>query len=470
MTPSILSSALLMALTAAGCTSDKGPTPDADSGADTSAPSDSETFVEAVSATVHPEVSTLLQVRWTQRTESDAVWIEYSFEEDIWLSSPEVARAVGEHEAVLLGLPSDTEVTFRFSAELDGESVTSESWLGTTGALPERLPLPTLTISEPALLSPQPWVLIAVSPDDGFGEGTWWILLLDRSGRVVWYRETPDRLSTNWPAAAQDGTHIIFDEIPFGGVGTTAEGAVRRLTLDMRLDETYTVPAFWAVQESSGGRILYDGGDSTTDTWALTELQPDGTHAEIWDCNAWMDGRSTEPYACMPNNISWNPETNSALWSMWAINTIVEIDLASGEVIRQLGDLEGSWAFDPPESRFELQHYPNYTPDGTLLVSCHVPEEPGEQRAREYRLDDASETLTEIWSYGEGVSRYASYMGEASRFEEGNTLIGYGPGLAVREVTPAGEVAWEVEWAEGLLAHATLLAELYPLNQGWTDR
>ena len=147
--------------------------------------------------------------------------------------------------------------------------------------------------------------------------------------------------------------------------------------------------------------------------------------------------------------------------------TVLEVDLQDGAIVRQWGALEGSWSFDPPEAGFDWQHYPNFTDSGSLLVSTHVPGEEGQQRAREYNLHGKSETLVEIWSYGEGMSDYAEYAGEAIRLDNGNTLINYGSGGVLREVTAGAEVSWELIWPESLLlGHNTLLDDLYALNEG----
>ena len=93
--------------------------------------------------------------------------------------------------------------------------------------------------------------------------------------------------------------------------------------------------------------------------------------------------------------------------------------------------------------------------------------------AREFTVDDETQTLTEIWSYGEDSPYYATYAGEATRVGE-NTLISYGTDGALVEVTPDGEVAWELRWMTGshphLLGHLTLIDDLYALNQGSEDR
>jgi len=142
---------------------------------------------------------------------------------------------------------------------------------------------------------------------------------------------------------------------------------------------------------------------------------------------------------------------------MYVTATVAEVDVATGTVRHAWGTY-GDDPFDPPA--FDMQHAPNWTMDGTLLVSTHVPDADRQQRDREFVLDDASGRLTEVWSYGEGVDEYATYAGEAFRLENGNTLINYGSGGNIREVTADGRVAWSATFEGRLVGHTSLLAGL----------
>ena len=152
------------------------------------------------------------------------------------------------------------------------------------------------------------------------------------------------------------------------------------------------------------------------------------------------------------------------LWSLPYHDTVVEVDRDSGDVLRVFGEIGATHITDPANALFDFQHYPNYTPDGTLLVSMHIEGTDDQQRAREYVVDDGTFTLTEVWSYGEGVDEYAYYSGEAYRLANGNTLMNYGTGGAAREVTADKEVVWDIEFPDRHLnGHLTLIDDLYAL-------
>ena len=92
----------------------------------------------------------------------------------------------------------------------------------------------------------------------------------------------------------------------------------------------------------------------------------------------------------------------------------------------------------------------------------------------EFEIDDDNQVLREIWRYGQGVDEYAREGGEATRVSNGNTLINYGTGGVLKEVTVDKEIAWQVvfdaPFSEStnnkLLGHTVFLDDLYALNRG----
>ena len=83
---------------------------------------------------------------------------------------------------------------------------------------------------------------------------------------------------------------------------------------------------------------------------------------------------------------------------------------------------------------------------------------------REFEVDDASQTLTEIWNLGVGEGIDALYFGEPHRLGNGNTLQNTGELPTMREVLPDGTVVWEMAWQEDhWLGRSTPIADLYAL-------
>jgi len=422
-----------------------------------------------VEIAVHEQIATILQVSWSQDRGVDAAWVEYSFEDDTWVSTPRRAGTAGPHNQSVLGLPTDTSVSLRIVNELDGERLESDtSWSASTGALPLAGLAPAMVDWDPELASEAPWLLLSIEVHDGqYYDGPYWVLILDRQGRVVWYRQLPDGLSCTFPKPSRSGDHLVMEQVDRFGLGAQVEPSLQRLTLDLSELQEFTLPGFgFSWDEAEDGSIYYDEHDESGQGW-LSRLLPDGSTERLFDCTTWMDKACVHSWCCQVNAVVSAPTRGSLLWSMWADHTVLEVDASTGGVLNQWGQLEGSWAFDPPEAAFELQHWPNFTADGTLLVSTHVPGQPGQQRAREFRLDEHSDTLTQIWSYGEGLDLYATYQGEARRLENGNTLVNFGTEGVLHEITASGQLAWRLQWSQPwMLGHSTPLEDLYALNGG----
>jgi hypothetical protein len=442
-----------------------GSTPGTDDSTDTTTTdSDTGVAVNDFVLTLDPDVVTMVHATWP----ADGVesWVEYRWEGEDWLVAPVVAPG----DAVLLGIPSETEVEARSADVVGGEAVYGTPATITTGSLPRDLPLPQVEAWEPDLAEPAAYAMISVAGGDYTYEPPYWIEIFDREGRVVWYKEVADDLMTFYPTVALDGTHIWFegDNIFHFGRGTPY---VQRQTLDGRWAEAIEVADMGqAVGEGPDGSFFYE--QRARNSHGLGHVDPDGTITTVWDCTAWMDAHDLQSDLCDMNTTNWSAAHDSVLASMFESSTVFEIDLATGEPIRQMGQIEEGdpYTFSPPNSMFDYQHDAYWTDAGTLLASTHIDGRSGVQVAAEYEVDDTTKTLTRIWSYV-STDMWATQVGEAVRLPNGNTTQGYGQDGAVREVTPDGTVVWQVTWEKDssgyrVVGHLSLFDDLYALNVG----
>ena len=190
----------------------------------------------------------------------------------------------------------------------------------------------------------------------------------------------------------------------------------------------------------------------------------------VWSCSDFMASLGAANEFCESNTVVWDADRNTVFYSMYVSDSVVEIDMADGTLLKQFGQLtEGDpWTIVPVEAMIDYQHYVNWTPDGTILASTHLLTEPGVQAANEYVVDEKTKTLQLVWQY-KTDDHYAQHTGEAYRLENGNTFVGYGTGGALRELA-GQDVVWEVEWPVSggtrHLGHAEPIANLYDLNRG----
>lgn len=411
-------------------------------------------LAEDVELRLHPDLSLLVVARWDQRVAGDS-WLSWT-QDGVERTSPVVAREVGPAEEVVLGVPADTRVDL--TLHVGGEAVS----LGgrRTGELPSELEDAALGAVDPARHRGEEWLLTSVDVGRNPFFGPCYAVVLDLEGRVVWYRRTSESRLTWQTRVSRRGGYVLVDASNTYN-GLTPE--LYRLTLDLRRTEALRLP-MWGIayDELDDGTILYEEARTGTEFY-LVHLLADGTTTRLWACQPWMEPWSATFWDCAANTVQWDPARQTVLWSMFQTSTVVELDL-TGRIVAEYGSYPGGHDFVPAAAGFELQHFPNFTPDGTLIASTHSLDET-EQWAREYRIDDDDGTLTEIWSARS--PDYAEYAGQAQKLPSGNVLWQLGTAGIVRELARNGDVVWEAAWPGHLVGNVTPVADLYALTGGW---
>ncbi len=415
--------------------------------------------VSAISARQHQTIESIVYVAWEQ-TGAGEVWIEFSADGQTWLQSPPTQRAPGSHEELLLGIPYDSEATYRV-VTAEGAS---EDGIITTGVQPEGVPTLEVLAMEAGALDPDThYVLGSIDEIGAMGTAVaTWSFVFDRNGEVVWAWETPAQRATIHARVAKTGTEFLLDYGSYWAIyDGGAESQVARLKIDGSEEALYDTPGLHhPFTDTPDGTLYYAAHNQGWNT--LRRLNADGTTDDIWGCEDFYDKIDHSAQYCAANTVTWDDATGHVLFSLYSSDSVIEIDPQFGTSLRWFGHIPGAWSFDPEESAFWWQHGIHYTEDGTLLVSSKDQEYATETVVREYDLDEDNETLVEIWSFGEGEGVYGPEMGEAHRLGNGNTLHNYGSGARVREVTPAGEVVWDLTFSSGTyLGRTTPIEDLY---------
>ena len=452
-----------------------------------------------VSAEIHPEVSTMLVVRWVQSRDTVSTRIRYTFESDDWLASPKMPRSAGKHSEVLLGIPEKHPVTFYFETEtaadtatnpfdggaLDAGLDTPQRFTATTGELPAKIPRPTVSVYDPASSDPARWMLGSVEDTPSksrYYVGPFWLYIIDRQGRIVWYyTDMGANPCMAYPRVSREESHLYIEKRMFYARGSYRP-RVARMTLDFNQFEEISIPGLDdCFDVTDNGGILFNEWSDSEAAW-LRERRPDGTVRDIWSCGAWAEsiGVTDHAHYCYANTVNWHPKEDTIILSMPYINTAVEIDRQTGDLLSQWGNLPGSFEFQPPSWEFQFNHFPAITEDGTLLVSTHAPGHPdkmtvGEHRFVEYDIDRDEGRLVEKWSMTATPGEWPQFKGEATRLESGNTLVNFGTGGIIKEITPSKDTVWHVKWDADfeddtfnkMVGHSIMLSDLYPLCRGW---
>ena len=232
------------------------------------------------------------------------------------------------------------------------------------------------------------------------------------------------------------------------------------------------------VDMTSDGSLLYDTEERTRPNSELRQMTRAGTITTIWKCP------STGFANCYSNVVSWDPATDTVLLSFPESNNVAQIDRKTGTLVATYGTGTNAYAFSPSPWNFVWQHYANISPSGTLLVSSHLPQYtkdsaagPSQHAFEEFMIDRTNKRLTRVWIFGDAAAdgpEWAASRGEAVRLKNGNTLVNYGTGGVIREVTSAKKTVFYVkfdissanDYFNKLVGHNFLIDDLYALNGG----
>ncbi|MFN2399003.1 MAG: arylsulfotransferase family protein [Gemmatimonadaceae bacterium] len=383
--------------------------------------------------------------------------------------------AAGDSVAIpVLGLLPARRYVLRAVAYGAGGSVIGDSVELTTDTLPSDLP--QYTVSGP---DPSPGYVVFAAGKYG--------LVIDNTGRIVWYRRFPDGPGLNFLAqqngryAARPMTPDLSDldlwvELdPLGNVTRTLGCA---LGLQPRFHDLISDPdgGYWIMCDetrtmdltSVGGfanarvtgtvvqHISASGAPlfhwSAFDHFAITDLEPaDRTGATV----NWTHGNAFDFHT-----------DGSLIVSFRSLGEITKIHPVTGAVIWRMGGRRNQFTFvDTPVPAFSRQHSARMPALGALLLLDNVGN-PGESRAERYAVDEATRTARLAHSYGSIPGVVTQIGGSVQSLPGGRTLVSFGTAGRVEEYDASGQVMWRIEGNAGYVFRAQRIRSLYAPGAG----
>lgn len=423
--------------------------------------------ISELDAALSESVDTVVEISWESGLPGDS-WVEFGLDDGRVRSTPVVLDESGVHRARLLGLPAYSTVYYEVFTD-QGDALVSERGEIMTGGIPAGFPDLEVLVHAPEAVSSEPYMLVGLLGDESY------IAALDRSGEVLWCLQVPlgEHRMLPMSVAREPGgaglqvgnffmdfiTLITADEPPSSELVTFDLSGDKQGKLDLGVahHEVVQMPDGSVATLGIDVRDWYDPDREEIvsvmgDTVVLVE--PDGSRSVLFDTWDWRDpevhGRFyqvSEDHGDWThgNGLVYVPETDTILLSLALVDTILELDRQTGEVLREFGPR--GYAAEPG-SAFIYQHGPHWTEDGTLLMSSWVGQD-SRVMAIEYEVDDDGEKLREVWSYGRNEGFTSIAGGQALRLENGNTLLNTGYRGLLVEVSPAGEPVWELSSSMG---------------------
>lgn len=404
------------------------------------------------SARLSDAVSTVVDLGW-EAPPNGVSWVEFGVDGEPPLTTPK--KQDDAPSFALVGVPPNMDVQWEGITEVDGRRYTCQ---GTTqtGSPPQQMPEVTVTISDGERIADSPRFLLGAYYDL-FGQS--YVVALDRHGRVVWYGPHEDDGINIEAELSADGNGVLFNR--FGKDNSEDNSYIYHASFDGDLLEQRRTPlAHHMFVQLPGGDIgyqqllTYDIDDPETgepETWAgdgIAILSQDGTVTpvfSVWDwlTPSWNDRmHGFSIYGDLDwthgNALKYDPVKDTWLLSLAHAADVFEIDRETETPLRIFGR-DGYHDGDGPP--FYYQHDPTLLGDDRLLVFETDPQT-NSTGAAEFLIDDEAENLSPVWSYDGDIT--SLYLGQARRLDNGDTFVNFGQGATMREVTPDGEVVWEM--------------------------
>ncbi len=321
-------------------------------------------------------------------------------------------------------------------------------------------------------------VSVNKAPGEGYiflnnrGRGTPYNIIFDNDGSPVWYLRTTDRrrdfkVQRNGTITmlARHGGHrfLNFDQDfnflaeyrAVDGYSTDEHECIilenANVLLIGRRNENVDMSAY-----VSGGRK-----NATVRECCIQEFTAE--HDKIFEWRAWDHFEDVIQFLELENlqgdNIRF-PHMNSIdidddghiILSSRHLSEVSKINRHTGEFIWRLGGPENQFEFVNDDlNGFKNQHSALALGDNHYSVFDNgTSRNPKVSRGVEYKLDVENMTATLMWEYRNPPgTEYSHYMGNHQRLPNGNSLINWAVTSRPKatEVTPNGEVVYEMNWA-----------------------
>jgi len=312
-------------------------------------------------------------------------------------------------------------------------------------------------------------------------------LIIDNTGRVVWYRRFPNGVRLNFVAQpngrfaaspsnspTDPGRWIEVD--PSGSV-TREPGCARGLRPRLHdfigepdgsywllCDETRTMDLRGAggvasaavtgtvVQHiSESGALLFDW--SPFDHFAITDGAPEDRRGASVN---WTHG----------NAFDFDSDGNLIV-SFRNLSEVTKIDVRTGQVLWRFGGRRNEFTFvDGPTPSFAGQHSARAYAPGALMLLDNIGD-PAQSRAEWYTIDEQARTARLVESHGTpGVITLIG--GSMQSLPGGHTLVSFGTAGRVEEYDATGRVVWHIEGNPGYVFRAQRIRSLYSPGVGLT--
>jgi hypothetical protein len=387
--------------------------------------------------------------------------------------APVTALSSNTAQLPVLGLLPSTTYRMQVVAYGAKMSIAGDTLVFTTGTLPIDLPAYSAGGSAPA----PGFVVFGAYP---YG------VVIDNTGRVVWYRHLdqaqtlnfqvqPTGRYTTMPITAPTGDATPWVEFDALGNVTRHMGCANGLIARFHELREMADGSYWLLCDDVRTMDLTPYGglpDAVVTGTAVQHVDSSGHALFAWTPFDHFAITDLDPASRTGPAVNWThgnaidfDADGSLIVSFRSLSEITKIELPSGAVRWRMGGLANQFTFSGAGASFAGQHGLRVVGPGQLELLDNRGL-PGESHAERYVLDEAAHTATLTASYFSLPPSSAILGGSTQALPAGHVLVAYGNGNRVQEYDAAGNVVWEIHGNPGYVFRAQRIVSLYRPGAG----
>ncbi|HEU4994133.1 MAG TPA: arylsulfotransferase family protein, partial [Gemmatimonadaceae bacterium] len=313
-------------------------------------------------------------------------------------------------------------------------------------------------------------------------------LVIDNTGRVVWYRRFPSGPGLNFQAqpvfggryvarpptaATQQGVVVELD--PLGAETrriTCAEG------LQPRFHDMIAQPdgSYWLLcDQTETVNLANIGGNEAAQVTgtAIQHVNAKGDLLFSWSPFGYFSILDLDASDRNGSSVNWThgnafdiDTDGNLIASFRSLNEITKIDSRTGDVLWRMGGKANEFTFEGNASApFARQHGVRVVGRGEIVLLDNLGV-PSESRAERYVYDEAQRWARLEASYSSQPAIVAQLGGTTQDLPGGRTLVAFGNGGRVEEYDASGNVVWRIEGNPGYVYRAQRIRSLYSPGVG----
>ena len=387
--------------------------------------------------------------------------------------TPAVALVNGAGIVKSLGLLPDTRYAVRVVVYGAGGTTVSDALELVTGRLPADLPAFVAGGSDPS-----PGYVVFAAGNYG--------LIIDNSGRVVWYRHFPNGAGLNF-APQPNGRYVAMPVLGSGlgdWVEIDAYGDPTRTLgcasgLRPRLHDLIAQPddGYWILCDETRTMDLTALGGVAAARVTGTVVQHIGSAGQLlfqWSPFDHFEITDVDPAGLTGAAVNWThgnsldlDANGNLIVSFRNLNEVTGIDTRTGDVLWRFGGRRNQFALSGGPSSFQQQHSARTLGSGRILLLDNLGD-PVESRAELWSIDPTSMSAMLLQSHGSTPPVRTLIGGSVQGLPNGRALVSFGTVGRVEEYDAAGNVVWRIESGAGYVFRATRIRSLYHPEEGLT--